>query len=598
MAVGGPRLAGSWVLVSNASRDPGDGYCTYTRILLNMQAAGAAGVVLMASPDGDVEVMAPEGETEAAEFGGAANGAGATNGAASGASATHGAWHIARGRRVSSSADAAHAHFHAHARPGAGAGAVSAGEAEEPQPYIPGTMVSYYDGLDLLTLLAAAAARNTSGGVVVEFGTQQIPGAWLVADPEGGLAEAGWAALPLMAHAGWAAWWHVYLGRLREDLRRSNQRGDEVVHVMQKQSIAGPHGASTTALVPRAPAARFSRMQLNLALGCEGARFDAGCPAWDHMVQLFVCCEPTEERQRAACAACPTTLCKFTAQTTPWADGNWTVTLELRLGSGPPAATATDATATAATATAATATAATATAATATSATAASVTAATDAADHATASDRRVMQPEQQLGVMQQEQEQGMERATAGARGSSTRTVAQGTALADARAADRRRRMALAGAASAARALSTISRGSAELRSPSKDAPLRPFSYLPLFGSAPFDSQYNAGRQPAAFPTPPTARAAALVGYVTGHGSEPEAGCAEFCPVSHTLYVNGREVREGAGHLIGGAGAGAAAPNNTLWIKGLGPGGREPRDPPADAGSAYIMMSTGVVWYE
>lgn len=53
-----------------------------------------------------------------------------------------------------------------------------------------------------------------------------------------------------------------------------------------------------------------------------------------------------------------------------------------------------------------------------------------------------------------------------------------------------------------------------------------------------------------------------------------------------------------AGHLIGGAGAGAAAPNNTLWIKGLGPGGREPRDPPADAGSAYIMMSTGVVWYE
>ena len=63
----------------------------------------------------------------------------------------------------------------------------------------------------------------------------QIPGAWLVADPEGGLAEAGWAALPLMAHAGWAAWWHVYLGRLREDLRRSNQRGDEVVHVMQKQ---------------------------------------------------------------------------------------------------------------------------------------------------------------------------------------------------------------------------------------------------------------------------------------------------------------------------------------------------------------------------
>ncbi|KAG2446292.1 hypothetical protein HXX76_000881 [Chlamydomonas incerta] len=738
-AVGGPpRLAGSWVLVANASRDPRDADCTYRRILLNMQAAGALGVVLIASPENDVEVMAPEGETAAAELHGAAGGAagaaasGAAGATAGGAAAAHSARRAAIIRRMRSTAASVAADA-TSAVPGkeeaqAQQEQEQQEDQEEQQPAIPATMVSYYDGLDLMTLLQEAAARNSSGGgggggVVVEFGTTQIPGAWLVADAEAGLAEAGWAALPLMAHAGWAAWWQLCLGRLRADLRRSNDRGDEVVHVMQKQSIAGPHGAVATALVPRAPAARFSRLQLDLALGCEGARFDAGCPAWDHMVQLFVCCEP-EERRQAACAACPTTLwgprggqgngggraagaagaegladaavcgvelgrwatpfrrrvgrwltdvspmlaalsgggkCQFRVQTTPWADGNWTVTLELRLGSGPPAATAT----------------------TAAAAAAAGATATTGVTGHATATDEQAEQPKLQPGeAQQQEQKQGpgpMQSAggASGSAGSAERDAALPRAWT---ASASRRRTALAGPGasqtSAAHDLRrSSSRGAAALPAlirRGKDAPLRPFSYMPLFGSAPFDSQYNTGRQPAAFPTPPGARAAALVGYLTGHGSEPEAGCAEFCPVSHTLYVNGREVavldwtdagtewgcaddvlhggvpnqhgtwyygRGGwcdgaavrpwivditdellppapsAGHLAGdgltgraggsggagagagagpGPGPGAGAENNTLWVKGLGPGGREP----TDAGSGYIMMSTGVVWYE
>ncbi|KAG2446289.1 hypothetical protein HXX76_000878 [Chlamydomonas incerta] len=378
-------------------------------------------------------------------------------------------------------------------------------EEEEPQPAIPATMVSYYDGLELMTLLQEAAARNSSGGGgggggggVVEFGTTQIPGAWLVVDAEAGLAEAGWAALALMAHAGWAAW------------------------------------------------------------------------------------------------------CQLRVQTTPWADGNWTVTLELRLGSGPPAATAT----------------------TAAAAAAAGATATTGVTGHATATDEQAEQPKLQPGeAQQQEQKQGpgpMQSAggASGSAGSAERDAALPRAWT---ASASRRRTALAGPGasqtSAAHDLRrSSSRGAAALPAlirRGKDAPLRPFSYMLLFGSAPFDSQYNTGRQPAAFPTPPGARAAALVGYLTGHGSEPEAGCAEFCPVSHTLYVNGREVAvldwTDAGTEWGCADDvlhGGVPNQHGTWYygrggwcdgaAGLGPGGREP----TDAGSGYIMMSTGVVWYE
>jgi hypothetical protein len=56
-------------------------------------------------------------------------------------------------------------------------------------------------------------------------------------DPWVGLAEAGWAQLPVMMHAGWAAWWHIYLGRLRRRLEELHMpaAGSHVVQVFHDQ---------------------------------------------------------------------------------------------------------------------------------------------------------------------------------------------------------------------------------------------------------------------------------------------------------------------------------------------------------------------------
>lgn len=34
---------------------------------------------------------------------------------------------------------------------------------------------------------------------------------------------------------------------------------------------------------------RLTNLELDFALSCPG-RVDADCPAWDHVLQLFVCC--------------------------------------------------------------------------------------------------------------------------------------------------------------------------------------------------------------------------------------------------------------------------------------------------------------------
>lgn len=53
----------------------------------------------------------------------------------------------------------------------------------------------------------------------------------------------------------------------------------------------GEHGCSATVQLPSAERlSRYTGLHLDLALGCGGVR-DEDCPAWDHVVQLYVCCQ-------------------------------------------------------------------------------------------------------------------------------------------------------------------------------------------------------------------------------------------------------------------------------------------------------------------
>lgn len=54
-------------------------------------------------------------------------------------------------------------------------------------------------------------------------------------------------------------------------------------------------------LPPEAELEGLPTLELDLALSCPG-HVDADCPAWDHVLQLFVCCSPP-------CTPCQVRIC-------------------------------------------------------------------------------------------------------------------------------------------------------------------------------------------------------------------------------------------------------------------------------------------------
>ncbi|GIM05907.1 hypothetical protein Vretimale_10308, partial [Volvox reticuliferus] len=170
------RLSGAWVLIPNATRDGHPG-CTYGNIIVNMQRAGALGVIFSASPGNDVEVITPtEADFQHKVLYDAVLAYDNYNGqpqdqhlpaplrrrqaAASSASSAVGSSRgdtdmtLLIGRMAGDGDEVATA-------------AAAAAEDTDEQPRIPATMVSYSDGLDLMTLLGEAAGANVT--TEVEF---------------------------------------------------------------------------------------------------------------------------------------------------------------------------------------------------------------------------------------------------------------------------------------------------------------------------------------------------------------------------------------------------------------------------------------------
>ena len=70
----------------------------------------------------------------------------------------------------------------------------------------------------------------------------------------------------------------------------------------------GQHGAMAEINLPAEvfdPS--YDSLHLDFALGCPGSR-DVDCPIWDHVVQLFVCCDDIQGSSGEPCEPCPTTV--------------------------------------------------------------------------------------------------------------------------------------------------------------------------------------------------------------------------------------------------------------------------------------------------
>jgi hypothetical protein len=341
---------------------------------------------------------------------------------------------------------------------------------------IPATMVPHDVGESLRRALQA--------GSRVDVALAARPGAALHAgvDAGGRLVEVGWLKFPSLLHVVWAAQWQDYLEALQ---RRLDAQPALVVPVFDRATMSGGRGVRARVTLPASQRAQqgYDRLELDLELGCPGVK-DESCPAWDHAAQLFACCDDPRG-QRPPCPACPTTL---------WAppgllvgsaaeSGNENGTLD-----GPNAPPVCG----------------------------------WELGRWMTPFRRRVGRwaaDASHLIPLLGPWEQGEEQRC-------TFTI-QSTPWAGTWQPTLRLRLSSSGA--------SFNHQQGPQLTSAAAATLLP---LPFNGGA-FDAAYNSRFPPFSFPTPARLRRAVVVALVTGHGSD-EHGCAEFCPTSHHLALNGR----------------------------------------------------------
>jgi hypothetical protein len=185
---------------------------------------------------------------------------------------------------------------------------------------IPVTMIPYEIGERLVNMLGAE--EETTHNILVTATEIDGPSLHAGIDANGHLYEVGWTKFPSLSHAAWGAQWNAYLEGLNAQL--TNETDTLVVDIYKgDEDMVGEHGLQRKVTLPQElwenqaenemhfdaseqSTLMYRKLELDLHLGCPGAR-DADCPVWDHMVQLFVCCE-SRASQSSACDPCPTTL--------------------------------------------------------------------------------------------------------------------------------------------------------------------------------------------------------------------------------------------------------------------------------------------------
>ncbi|KAK9821321.1 hypothetical protein WJX81_001912 [Elliptochloris bilobata] len=343
---------------------------------------------------------------------------------------------------------------------------------------IPAAMIPLHAATKLQEALAAAEAHGRDP-VSVEFSAREGGGLFAAVDERGRLAETGWQAFPTLMHLGWAAQWLEYEAELRANLSKPAL----TVPVFKNAWLAGDHGIVAEVLMPPLEEqAAHDLLHLDFALGCPGTT-DADCAIWDHVVQLFVCCDGGEgsggsgggggSGAERPCDKCDSTVWLAAHRPEDPAEREWQ--LAARACGAP---------------------------------------------------------------YLNEEVECGRElgRWITPFRRRVGRWLTDVTPL----------RPLLNGGQRCRFRLQTAPWGlpwrpSLTLRfSNSSRAGPQPTEVIPLFGGGTFDSAYNAQRPTLRFRTPNGTARALLEAVITGHGSDEE-NCAEFCVTSHTLLVNGAE---------------------------------------------------------
>ncbi|XP_015757010.1 PREDICTED: uncharacterized protein LOC107336447 [Acropora digitifera] len=212
---------------------------------------------------------------------------------------------------------------------------------------IPATMIGFDTGSKIrnCTLSSQCFVRfqNTPSDVFA-FGI----------DGQGRVQETGWFLYPSMQFLAYQAQWFNYMTKLLSNLTEDAV----IVNVFNHTVLQGADGITATVDLPSLEDLQhYEHVELDFSLACPGS-MDDPCPHWDHVIQLYVCCNATSElcglelgrwitpfRRRIGRWLTPVkplipllqsadsssrNKCNFTMKTAPWAMA-WIPTLNIRL---------------------------------------------------------------------------------------------------------------------------------------------------------------------------------------------------------------------------------------------------------------------------
>jgi len=156
----------------------------------------------------------------------------------------------------------------------------------EEEMKIPGTMISYENGMKILKYLAHG------DDIYVNFQHTPSRNFFVAIDEQGKLQEVGWLLFPSMIFLSYQAKWLNYMTNLVNNVTAMDSTS---ITVFNATIMQGKKGIVRTIKLPEfSELQKYRHVYLDMSLGCPGIT-DFSCPHWDHTVQLFVCCNKTSD---------------------------------------------------------------------------------------------------------------------------------------------------------------------------------------------------------------------------------------------------------------------------------------------------------------
>ena len=122
--------------------------------------------------------------------------------------------------------------------------------------------------------------------VMVSQQTTPSPNFYFTINPRGELVEPGWFLYPSLQFLAWQMQWLEFDDNL---VNRISHLNDYVVTIFNKTVMQGKQGTGNVSITFD-KLSNYDQIYLDAALSCTSDR-DEGCPPWDHVPQLFMCCD-------------------------------------------------------------------------------------------------------------------------------------------------------------------------------------------------------------------------------------------------------------------------------------------------------------------